>query len=113
LDSAKLTQVEQDALQKYAEATRRYACDGCDHLCGPAVDAPVQIGATLRYLMYHDVYGDPAGARELFAQLPPEARDLAAVDFSGADRACPNGLDVSGHMRRAAQVLAGPGGPVG
>lgn len=106
IDAAKLTQAEQDALQKYAEATRPYACDGCDHLCGPAVDAPVQIGATLRYLMYHDVYGDPAGARELFAQLPAEARALADVDFSRANAACPNRLDVAAHMRRAARVLA-------
>ena len=106
LDSAKLTQAEQDALHKYAEATRPYACDGCDHLCGPAVDAPVQIGATLRYLMYHDVYGDPEGARTLFAQLPAAARDLARVDFSGANRACPNHLDVAAHMRRAAAVLS-------
>ena len=36
---------------------RALACDGCDHICNPAVAAPVRIGATLRCLMYHDVYG--------------------------------------------------------
>ena len=43
---------------------------------GPAT-APVQIGPTLRYLMYHDVYGKSELAKELFRKLPAEARQIA------------------------------------
>lgn len=101
LDKGKLTRAEWEALDKYAAATRSLACDGCDHLCGPAVPAPVQIGTTMRYLMYHDVYGEPDKAKALFDKLPAEAKQLAGVDFSGANRACPHGVDVAAHMKRA------------
>ena len=67
--------------------------------------APVQIGTTLRCLMYHDVYGQPELARERFRSLPAEARQLAGVDFSGASRACPHGVDVVSLMDRASKVL--------
>lgn len=106
LDTTKLTQVEQDALRQYAEATRHLACEGCDHHCNPAVDAPVQIGTTMRYLMYHDMYGEQDKAKEMFAALPEGARNLKNVDFTGANAACPHGIDVAWHMKRANDVLA-------
>jgi hypothetical protein len=105
LDKSELGAVDREALQKYADATRAYACDGCDHLCNPAVSAPVQIGATLRYLMYHDVYGEKDKAKELFAKLPERARRLSIVDFSPANNACPHGIDVALHMKRAAEIF--------
>ena len=71
----------------------------------PSVDAPVSIGTTMRYLMYHDVYGEPDNAQRLWAELPAEQRRLSGIDFSGANRACPNGIDVARHMRRAAEVF--------
>ena len=106
VDKQKLTRAEMDALHRYAAATRSFACDGCDHLCGSEVDAPVQIGNTMRYLMYHDHYGNTDEARELFRQLPDEARALADVDFSRASEACPHGINVAAHMKRALKVLA-------
>jgi predicted aldo/keto reductase-like oxidoreductase len=105
LDKTKLTRAETDAIYKYAAATRHLACDGCDHLCGAAMNAPVQIGNTLRYLMYHDIYGRPEIARTLFRALPEEARNLAHLDFRAAAAACPNGVDVDAYMKRAARVL--------
>jgi hypothetical protein len=106
LDRNALSASEKDALDRYAMATRPYACDGCDHLCNAAVAANVRIGDTLRYLMYHDAYGEPGKARDLFAKLPAEARELSRVDFAPANRACPHGVDVAGLMRRAESVLA-------
>jgi hypothetical protein len=105
LDKEDLGQAEWDAIEQYGAATRAYACDGCDHLCGPAVNAPVRIGATMRYLMYHDHYGETEKARELFGALPEPARRLSGVDFSRANAACPNGVDVASHMERAARVF--------
>ena len=105
LDKSKLTQAEQDALQRFADATKHLSCDGCQHHCNPAVDAPVQIGTTMRYLMNHDMYGEPEKAKRLFSELPEEARQIARVDYSKAAKACPNGLDVAGLMKRASEVL--------
>jgi hypothetical protein len=106
LDRQALSDAEQEALRRYAAATRALACDGCDHICGAAVGAPVRIADTLRFVMYHDVYGEPDKARRLFQALPAAARRLEAVDWSAATRACPHGVDVAAHMRRAAEVLA-------
>jgi predicted aldo/keto reductase-like oxidoreductase len=105
LDLEDLGQAEYEALEQYARATRPYACDGCDHICGAAIDAPVQIGDTMRYLMYHDVYGEKAKARELFGRLPHGARSLAGIDFRAANAACPHGVNVAGYMKRAAEVF--------
>jgi len=107
LDRNELSQAERSALERYAADTRSLACDGCDQICGPAVAAPVRIGDTLRFLMYHDVYGQPEKARRLFQALPVEAQRLAGVDFAPANRACPHGVDVAGLMLRAREVLAG------
>ncbi len=106
LDKTKLTQAETEALWKYAAATRSSTCDGCDHLCGAAMEAPVDIGATLRYLMYHDSYGKHDEARQLFAELPSEARSFSHLDFRAATAACPHGLDIGRLMNRAGEVLA-------
>jgi predicted aldo/keto reductase-like oxidoreductase len=107
VDQYELGQADLDALNRYAEATRHEACDGCDHICGPRVNAPVKIGATLRFLMYHDVYGEPEKAKNLFRKLPREAQKLDGVDFRPARDACPFGVDVVKHMERAKKVLAG------
>ncbi|MBZ0268254.1 aldo/keto reductase, partial [bacterium] len=92
LDRTDLGAADWESLEKYAAATRAHACDGCDHLCGAAVDAPVRIGATMRYLMYHDAYGDADEARRRFDALPAGARKLSGVDFAPANAACPHGV---------------------
>ncbi len=105
LNKKKLTSLELDSLRQYADDTKKYHCQWCDHICNPHVDAPVQIGDTMRYLMYHDVYGETDKARRLFSELPADAQKLAGVDFAGANRACHNGVNVAYHMERAKKVL--------
>jgi len=107
VDRHELGTREWQAIDRYAAATRAHACDGCDHICNPAVDAPVHIGATLRFLMYHDAYGDRDEARRLFRELPEEAQRLDGVDFRPASQVCPHGLDVAALMERAQRVLCG------
>jgi predicted aldo/keto reductase-like oxidoreductase len=104
-DKFELGQAEWNALEHYAASTRHLACDGCEHLCNAAVDAPVRIGTTMRALMYHDVYGEPERARRAFAKLPAEAQRLSGIDFTPANAVCPNGIDIAAHMQRAAEVL--------
>jgi predicted aldo/keto reductase-like oxidoreductase len=107
LDRSKLGANEVEALERYARATRSLACDGCDWHCNPAVQDDVRIGDTMRYLMYHEVYGEQDKARELFGKLPERARRLDVIDFEPANRACPNGVDVVAHMQRAHELLNG------
>ena len=104
-DRSELGMLDRQELHRYAELTRPYACDGCEHICNAAVDAPVRIGHTLRALMYHESYGEPEKARSVFAQLPAEARQLDGVDFAPAAEACPHGVDVPALMERAKSVL--------
>ncbi|HWN67782.1 MAG TPA: aldo/keto reductase [Haliangium sp.] len=105
LDKSKLTQAEVDALDRYAAATRTQACDGCDHICGARMNAPVQIGDTMRFLMYHDVYGETEKAKTLFRRLPQAAQKLSGLDFEPARAACPNGVDLVAHMKRASELF--------
>jgi predicted aldo/keto reductase-like oxidoreductase len=105
LDDVELGQAEWEQLNRYAAATRSAACDGCDHLCGAAVKEPVKIGATLRYLMYHDVYGEQENAKELFRRLPAEAQRISGVDYASASARCPHGVDIARHMKRAVEVF--------
>lgn len=105
LDKQTLGALDREALQRYARATRAYACDGCDHLCGQAVGAEVKIGTVMRCVMYHDVYGQPDKARSVFNAQPEAAKQLAQVDFRPANAACPHGVDVQAHMRRAEELF--------
>lgn len=105
-DPGKLGELDMHELRRYALATRSSACDGCGHLCEGAVDAPIPIATTLRFLMYHDSYGKRDAARALYQALPEAARRIDGVDFSRASAACPHGLDVDQHLKRASEVLA-------
>jgi predicted aldo/keto reductase-like oxidoreductase len=104
LDKSKLGALDREALERYAQATRAYACDGCDHLCNPAVEGEACIGDTMRAVMYHDVYEEPEKARATFRKLPIAAQNLDR-DFAGANKACPHGVDVAAHMRRAKEIF--------
>lgn len=105
MNKSTLAEAEFEALQQYAQATGHSYCEGCQHICGAAAPSGLQIGTTLRYLMYHDSYGERERARALFAQLPEEAQRIEGVDFGPASESCPNGIDIGAHMARAARVL--------
>lgn len=106
LDRKKLGRLEEDAIERYAAETRRFACDGCGHLCEAAAGGDLRISSTLRFLMYHDSYGERELARSLFRALPSNARPVEGLDFSAAKQACPHQLDIAAQMRRAAEILA-------
>jgi predicted aldo/keto reductase-like oxidoreductase len=106
VDNEKLGAADWAAIERYAKATRSDACDGCGHVCKSALDSPVDVATTLRCVMYHDVYRDRHKALRVFNDLPEAARRLSGVDFARANAACPHGVDVAAHMRRAEQILA-------
>lgn len=105
-DRTRLGAVFIDDLHRYADATSDRYCRGCDHICSAALERPIPVADTLRYLMYHDEYGEADRARGLFRQLAAAERDHTGVDFRRASEACPYGLDVAALMERAHRVLA-------
>jgi predicted aldo/keto reductase-like oxidoreductase len=57
--------------------------------------------------MYYREYGDRELARDVFAGLPEEARSqLPLLDYSKAEKACPQGLAIAELMAEASRLLA-------
>jgi len=106
-DPTRLGAAQIEELERYAAETSHLYCRGCDDLCRRGLNRPVPVGDLLRFLMYHDAYGDEARARRLYAELPPEQVSLEGLDLSGASKECPFGLDVAGLLTRASRVLKG------
>ncbi|MCK5552871.1 MAG: aldo/keto reductase, partial [Deltaproteobacteria bacterium] len=81
-------------------------CAGCTHTCESAYGEKTPIGDTMRYLMYYNSYGECDRARALFAQLDMDAkRRMPTLDYSLAERRCPQGVPIGRLMREAAEIL--------
>lgn len=107
LDKTKLTAADHAALRTYADATCTRYCDGCSHLCERALGHRVPVADVMRSLMYHRHYGDLPLARETLAALSPQSRaEMASLDYSDAERLCPNRLPIAQLMREANALLA-------
>jgi predicted aldo/keto reductase-like oxidoreductase len=96
---------ELQQLQRIATESAPYACQGCSHLCEAAFPGPVKVAQPLRYLMYHECYGETAHARELYARLDPAEHDFESVDLTAAAAACPQGIDIAERLRAARRAL--------
>ncbi len=93
-------------LAQYAAATTSDYCGGCGK-CDKAVAGQVPVCDVMRYVMYYKSYGDKYEARQLFAALPAETRrKLTNVDYSAAERGCPQNVPIAQRMREAADILA-------
>jgi predicted aldo/keto reductase-like oxidoreductase len=106
MNQATLTPAQKMALQRHAEATCHAYCAGCSHRCESALAAEVPVRDVMRHLMYQDHYPE-LDARELHLELAPEVRArLAQLDYTAAERACPNRLPIGALMRDAAARFA-------
>jgi predicted aldo/keto reductase-like oxidoreductase len=106
-DRTKLAREDFDLLRQYAWETRSDYCAGCGQICQAAVGGAMPVNEVLRCLMYHQDYGEPELARQTFAVLPEHVRErLVEVDYSRAERACPQGLAIAELMRQAKELLA-------
>jgi predicted aldo/keto reductase-like oxidoreductase len=94
-------------LQRLATATAAYACQGCSEICESHVDGDVKIAKSLRYLMYHESYGDTDRARRLYGRLGPAARAVDGVSFARAEAACPKGIRITERLAKAKHQLGG------
>ena len=109
--ASKLTIAEAHAIQEHAQLVSHLWCRGCDSICRSKAGAGSEIAVanTLRFLMYHDHYGKRDHARELFAALPAEQRDVTAMengDWKSAASACPYNVPLERLIPRAKERLA-------
>ena len=106
LDKTQLDVRDWNALEQYAEETRCGYCAGCSNICSAAANG-APISDVMRHLMYYHSYGDRDLARSQFAGLPGDFRArLAELDFTEAERRCPNGLPIARLMKKAGELLA-------
>ncbi len=101
-----LSMDEFQQLQRLATVTAPVSCRGCAEICESRVEGEVAIADTLRFLMYHEAYGEPEKARRLYRALPEAARRIDGIDLSRAAAACPRGIDIAARLRRAQELLA-------
>ncbi|MFA5554620.1 MAG: aldo/keto reductase [Phycisphaerae bacterium] len=107
LDKTALTSDDLEALKVYSKAICSGYCAGCAEICEKASPEMPYVRDIMRYLMYHDSYGDTIYARELFAQIPSSVRaKLIQADYSRAEALCPQHMPISRLMTEAARKLA-------
>jgi uncharacterized protein len=105
-DQTRLSVRDLELLEKFAAETRDTYCAGCGRICHEAVAEAVPISDVMRCLMYYRDYGERDLAREVYAGLPVQARArLTQVDYSLAEKACPQRLAISRLMREASEIL--------
>jgi hypothetical protein len=96
-----------ELLDRFALETRSSYCAGCGRICQAAIGGAVPVSDVMRCLMYYRDYGDHSLAREVYAVLAKETTpQLTDVDYSKAEKACPQGLAIGELMREASRVLA-------
>lgn len=88
--------------QRYADATRADYCTGCARICEAALGETVPVNDVMRHLMYWRSYGDRGRAARYFNRIPYEHRiQMAALDYSEAERRCPSKMAIGQLVRMA------------
>ena len=100
--------VTQAHIHEFEVAATSIAASAC-HLCGACTGqcpAGVQVADIMRYMLYHDGYGDQSRALSLYRSLPAAATAAACADCARCKAVCPWGLPIRSRMERAHAVLA-------
>ena len=106
LDKTQLSTRDLSLLQRYAKETRSAYCAGCTAICESSVEGEAPIGDVMRYLMYCNSYDDDKLAADSFNKIPQKIRSrLARLDYSRAERNCPQGLPIAKLMKEAKKKL--------
>lgn len=106
MGQVKLAAEDRALLQSYARLTAGTYCAGCAGLCESAMSGAAPVAEVMRYLMYETSYDEVGLAAEQFPAPPADPGLLAALDFSPAEKLCPQGLPIGDLMRAAACLLA-------
>ena len=106
LDKTELTQADIQVFKEYADTTYSSYCAGCADICSSALPEAPCVSDIMRYLMYHNSYGEHAEARRLFAQIPAGVRNkLLDMDYSLAEARCPQRMPIRELIAEAVSVL--------
>ena len=109
LDQTQLSSHDMRFLDQYARKTASGYCAGCAHLCESALNGSVPVSDVMRYLMYHDQYGDHARAVRLFLEIPADTRRrLTRISFPKAEALCPQKMPIGKLMEKAFKTLNNP-----
>jgi hypothetical protein len=107
MNKAKLSARDMDLLNQYARETHSDYCAGCNEICESSIHGQVPIGDIMRYLMYSRSYGDRNHAIALFKDIPEKVRaKIASLDYSSAEKRCPQRMAIGNLMRDALKELA-------
>lgn len=107
LDQTKLSASDLDLMDQYAAQTAHAYCAGCTGICESSLAAKAPVGDIMRFLMYYNSYGNAERAKACFASIPPEVRErLAGIDYSPAERLCPQKLRIGSLVKHASAILA-------
>ncbi len=102
-----LTRADRQVLADYARKTKSDYCSGCAHICSSACPDMPYIAEVMRYMMYHNSYGEVKLAKENFTLLPAAAKaKLLTANYSLAAKLCPNHLPIAKIMSQAVRKLA-------
>lgn len=106
LERTKLTAGDLRLMDAFARESSPGYCPGCTSVCETAIGHSAPVGDIMRFLMYFNSYGEADRARRCFAQIPQETRDrLETIDFSAAERLCPQKIEIAKLVRQAVKTL--------
>ena len=107
LDKTRLSARDNELLQRYARETRSAYCAGCKDICESCVEGDAPIGDVMRFLMYANSYNDKQRAMAEFNKIPPDVQArLTRLDYSMAERRCPQNLPIAQLIQAAIKTLA-------
>lgn len=105
LDRKRLAANNTEMLRQYACETASDYCAGCGHICESVTGGTVPISDIMRHLMYHRSYGAQDLTDRLDETVTRKMKHMASVDFSVAERKCPQNMPIGKLMKEAALTL--------
>jgi uncharacterized protein len=103
--SESYTPADEKLLSMLNEQIRPDYCRMC-YQCKGLCPKGLPVADMLRFLSYHDFYGDYHHAMASFRDLAKEVRDVDCNDCDTCPIHCPNGVQVRDRLVRAQQLLA-------
>ena len=107
VDKTTMSLKDKHLMEQHAGVTASGYCTGCAEICEETIAHAVPISDILRFLMYYRNYGDQQQqAIRLFNDLPPDTRKrIMQVNYSKAERRCPQKMPIAKLMRKAVAIL--------
>ena len=107
LNKNKLSLIDKQLFEQYAQRTASGYCAGCANICESAVDFRVPISDVLRCSMYYNSYRDRDQALALFNAVPTDQKaDICRTDYSKAEKNCPQKIQIGKVLKKIHEDLS-------